>query len=229
MPDPVEVLVVAEVHVPRRRKNPSANRSCDRVSALVVGDRVDQQLQDRWRAPSSRARCDTTAARLPPALSPPTATRSAGRRRARRRARAPTDTPRTRRRRRPAPCARAPAGSRRTTRGHRRRGRSPGEVVVGVEVADDEAAAVVEDQQRRAVRLRPVVVPRRDVPGGPGQRQLSRCDVDLHPRILSKPRRRSSVRATADVLAEDQTFAAGQMPHAPASAAASCRGCCRRW
>ena len=75
--------------------------------------------------PASRASCATTAARLPPAESPATASRS-GRRRVRRRARRPTGSPPRRRRPRRGTDARAPAGSRPTPRARPRRPRARG-------------------------------------------------------------------------------------------------------
>ena len=69
-------IVAAEVHVRRCRKNPSANSVLrPRVGRAKLVTGYSSSCSAGAGTPSSRASWDTTAARLPPALSPPTATR----------------------------------------------------------------------------------------------------------------------------------------------------------
>ncbi len=104
-----------------------------------------------------------------------------------------------------APGVRGPAGSRSTARGRpASRQVRPAQRVVGVEVTDHPAAAVVEDHQRRWARRRRAVVPRADRACRSGNRQVADTDVDLRSAEALCHLAHLSARGR-DVLAEHQS------------------------
>ena len=172
-----------------------------------------------WKHTGTTGRLATTAARLPPAESPPTATN--GRtselggvlvRPARRRWR--------RRRRRPGTGARAPGGSRRQHAEAAAVGERPAQVVVRLEVAEHPAAAVEPHQQARLSRRWP--------DGRSGRRHAAGVDVaDLgdrspgsgaaSPGAARVPRPASAPRSAAGRARPSRPAAR------PSDGAASCR------
>ncbi len=83
------------------------------------------------------------------------------------------------------------------------------QVAVRFVAADDEATAVVVDQQRGPVIARRADVNRRDVAAGSGHRYVGQCDIERHPRELCDHRiqLRTCLRG---VLAEDESLIARQ-------------------
>ena len=141
-------------------------RACAKACRHAPWCRGDEQLQRQLQADVARARIASTAASVPPALSPPTASRVSSRPSAAALAASQRSASQASRRRWGS-GVRARAGSRAPPPRRRCARELAAQAVVGLQAADDEAAAVQVQQQRQpAVRRRVQPRAQRGAAGG---------------------------------------------------------------